>query len=112
MLIAAAVILAAAAEAGSSTATFPGRSGSSGAQTRPRPSCGGDPTPAPRFTRCCCEPVHAQDLAVYSFAESVTVSWAPKDHIFAVTERLGSDRATTLVQNVKTPKSVDVCAGP
>ena len=49
---------------------------------------------------------------VHSFARSVTVSWAPNDYIFAVTEQLGSDRATTIVLSVKTPGSVDVCAAP
>ncbi len=49
---------------------------------------------------------------VHSFAQSVTVSWAPKDYVFAVTERLGSDRATTTVLSVRTPRSVDVCAAP
>ena len=49
---------------------------------------------------------------VYRFAQSVTVRWAPKDYIFAVTGRLGSDRAATFVLSVKTPRSVDVCAGP
>ncbi len=49
---------------------------------------------------------------VYSFARSVTVSWAPAEYVFAVTERLGDDRATTSVQSVKTTRPVDVCVEP
>ena len=49
---------------------------------------------------------------IHSFAQSVAVSWAPKDHVFAVTESLGSDGATTFVPSVKATRSVDVCAGP
>jgi len=42
----------------------------------------------------------------------VSVSWAPNGHVFAVTDRLGSDSATTFVRNAKTGRSLDVCATP
>src|SRR5262245_57992930 len=49
---------------------------------------------------------------VYGFARSVTVSWAPKEYIVAVTDHLSAEAATTVVLNVRTSKPVDVCAGP
>jgi hypothetical protein len=49
---------------------------------------------------------------VHAFHRSVSVSWAPRSHVFVVTDRLGSDSATTFAQNAATGSSVDVCAGP
>lgn len=46
---------------------------------------------------------------IHSFSTPVDVSWAPKDHLLAVTE-LG-DRATTVVLGVRSEAPVDVCAG-
>lgn len=40
------------------------------------------------------------------------VSWAPRGHVFAVTDRLGSDSATTFVRSAERPSSENVCAAP
>lgn len=45
---------------------------------------------------------------VYSFARSVTVSWAPSGHAFVVTE-MGAEGATTVVQSTSGQKW-NVCA--
>jgi hypothetical protein len=49
---------------------------------------------------------------VYGFARSVTVSWAPREYIVAVTDHRSDEAATTVVLNVRTSRPVDVCAGP
>ena len=49
---------------------------------------------------------------VYGFARSVTVSWAPREYIVAVTDHPSGEVATTVVLNVRNSKPVNVCAGP
>src|ERR1700752_2879440 len=47
---------------------------------------------------------------VYGFARSVTVSWAPREYIVAVTDHQSGEVATTVVLNVRNSRPVDVCA--
>jgi len=49
---------------------------------------------------------------VYSFPRSVSVSWAPAEPVFVVTDRISGDGATTFAQNAATGRKWNVCAGP
>src|SRR5580765_6824112 len=49
---------------------------------------------------------------VYSFPRSVSVSWAPAEPIFIITDRVSSDGATTLAHNASTGREWNVCVGP
>jgi len=112
--IALALLFAAAAGLDSSVVTFPG------AQREL-------PSPDSAFTIVWWEPdasntghslllkaAHSpKTWQVHSFQRSVSVSWAPSSgHVFVVTDRVGSDSATTFARNAETGTSVDVCAGP
>src|SRR5262245_36785957 len=113
VLIALAVLLAFADGAGSTAVTFPGTQ-----RELPSPDSAyaiiwwGPDASDSDHSLLLRAPYTPKTWRVHRFAQTATVSWAPREYIFAVTERHGSDRATTVVLNVTTPRAVDVGAGP
>jgi len=111
--VALAVLLAAAAGLGSPVATFPGAQRELSSPDAAFTIVWWPPDASNTGHSLLLKAAHSpKSWRVHGFQGSVSVSWAPSGHVFVVTERAGSDRATTFARNAETGTTVDVCAAP